>query len=124
MRFFIIFAAFCMTSCAGPAASRPAGVVTADSSSVRREPEQWYDRNQRAFSAKDVGAIMALRTDDFHTVAPDGAVRDRAEMEQYTRVLLNGDTLPFVLGAERLRRIDHVFSDVRGHPRPPRAAFP
>jgi len=49
-----------------------------------------YARNRRAFLAKDVKAIMALRTDDFYTLGPDGQQRDRAGTEQYTIGLLNG----------------------------------
>jgi len=33
---------------------------------------------------------MALRTDDFHSVTPDGGVHNRAEFEQSTRSFLNG----------------------------------
>jgi hypothetical protein len=33
---------------------------------------------------------MGLRAPDFHTLTPDGTVRDRAAMEQYTIGLLNG----------------------------------
>jgi ketosteroid isomerase-like protein len=66
----------------GPAASDPA--------TVRREIEAWYDENVRAFRAEDVDAIMALRTEDFHTVGPDGTVHDRAAMEERTVGLLNG----------------------------------
>jgi hypothetical protein len=33
---------------------------------------------------------MALRTEDFHAVTPDGTVRTRAEMEHYTVGLHNG----------------------------------
>ena len=43
-----------------------------------------------AFFAKDLDAIMALRTDDFHTVTPDGLTHDRAEMRLMTQALLNG----------------------------------
>jgi ketosteroid isomerase-like protein len=91
MRLVLMFLAVWAASCARPSAppsSQPAG--TAGTSAVRHELEQWYDENKRAFLAKDVDAIMALRTEDFHTVAPDGTVRDRAEMEHYTRGLLNG----------------------------------
>jgi ketosteroid isomerase-like protein len=63
---------------------------------VRRAIEAWYDRNIEAFNAKDVAAIMALRTDDFHTMTPDGRVNTRADMETYTRRLL--------------ARIDHFLS--------------
>ena len=72
-------------------AASPLGrIATMDSSEVRRDLQQWYDRNERAFLAKDLGAIMALRTDDFHAVTPDGTVRTRAEMEEATRGFLAG----------------------------------
>lgn len=82
-----VAAAGCATSNASPPERGPA---TGDLATVRREIEAWYDQNERAFLAKDVAAIMALRTDDFQTVAPDGDVRDRAAMEQYTVGFLNG----------------------------------
>jgi ketosteroid isomerase-like protein len=52
---------------------------------VRRALEDWYDRNTAAFKAKDVAAIMALRTEDFHTLTPDGKINTRADMEARTR---------------------------------------
>ncbi len=63
---------------------------------VRRGIEEWYDRNIAAFNAKDVAAIMDLRTDDFHTVTPDGKVNTRADMEARTRLFVD--------------RIDHFIS--------------
>jgi ketosteroid isomerase-like protein len=63
---------------------------TTDTAVVRRELEQWYEENQRAFRAMDVAAIMALRSEGFHTVAPDGTVRSRTQVEQYTQELLRG----------------------------------
>jgi hypothetical protein len=53
--------------------------------------------NRRAFLAKDFGAIMALRTEDFHAVTPDGVLHDRAQMEQATRASLQGSQ-PFGVG--------------------------
>jgi ketosteroid isomerase-like protein len=91
MRLVPMFLAVCAASCARPSAppsSQPA--VTADTSAVRRELEQRDDENTRAFLAKDFAAIMALRTEDFHAVTPDGKLRNRAEMEQYIRGFLNG----------------------------------
>ena len=71
--------------------------ITHDKSKpVRRAIEGWYARNMAAFEAKDLAAIMALRTDDFHTITPDGKVNTRAEMETRTRLLLD--------------RIDHFIS--------------
>ena len=47
-------------------------IVRDKSKPVRKAIEDWYARNVEAFKAKNVAAIMALRTDDFHTVTPDG----------------------------------------------------
>ena len=88
VRFLIILVA---VGCATSTPSLPDRDPDApDLATVRREIEAWYDENTAAFLAEDVDAIMALRTGDFHTVSPDGAVRDRAEMEQYTVGFLNG----------------------------------
>ncbi len=71
-------------------------IVRDKSKPTRRAIEEWYARNMQAFNAKDVAAIMALRTDDFHTITPDGKVNTRADMEVYIRGLLD--------------RIDHFIS--------------
>ncbi|HEY2972809.1 MAG TPA: DUF4440 domain-containing protein [Pyrinomonadaceae bacterium] len=63
---------------------------------VRKAIEEWIAHNIAAFNAKDVAAVMALRTDDFHTVTPDGKVNTRADMEAYTKLFLD--------------RIDHFIS--------------
>jgi hypothetical protein len=55
---------------------------------VRKAIDDWYARNMAAFEAKDVAAIMALRTADFHTTTPDGKVNTRADMETRTKLLL------------------------------------
>lgn len=55
---------------------------------VRKAIEAWYELNKAAFEAKDVDAIMALRTDDFHTLTPDGRTNTRADMDARTRTLL------------------------------------
>jgi ketosteroid isomerase-like protein len=63
---------------------------------VRKGIEDWYVRNMDAFKAKDVTAIMALRTADFHTITPDGKVNTRADMQARTIGFLD--------------RIDHFIS--------------
>jgi ketosteroid isomerase-like protein len=55
---------------------------------VRHALEAWYARNEAAFEARDAAAVMALRTDDFHTVTPDGRTNTRADMEARTRAFL------------------------------------
>jgi len=64
-------------------------VVRDKSKPVRKAIENWYERNVTAFKEKDVTAIMALRTDDFHTITPDGRVNTRAEMETRTQRFLD-----------------------------------
>ena len=64
-------------------------IVRDKSKPVRKALEDWYARNIEAFNAKDVAAIMALRTDDFHTITPDGKVNSRSDMEARTRNLLD-----------------------------------
>ena len=71
-------------------------IVRDKSKSVRKAVEDWYARNMEAFRTKDVAAIMALRTDDFHTITPDGKVNTRADMEVRTNGFLD--------------RIDHFIS--------------
>jgi ketosteroid isomerase-like protein len=57
---------------------------------ARRGIEQGYRQNRAAFLAKNVKAVMALRTEDFYAIGPDGTRRDRDAMETYTVGLLNG----------------------------------
>ena len=65
-------------------------VVVADGADpVGTSIESWYEKNLAAFEAKDVAAIMALRTEDFHTETPDGKVNTRADMEERTRRFLD-----------------------------------
>jgi ketosteroid isomerase-like protein len=72
-------------------------IISRDKSKpVRRAIEAWYERNVEAFKRKDVAAIMALRTEDFHTLTPDGKTNTRADMERYTQGFL--------------ARIDHFIS--------------
>lgn len=71
-------------------------MVRDKSKPVRKAIEEWYGRNTAAFKAKDVAAIMALRTDDFQTNTPDGKVNTRSDMEAYTQRFLG--------------RIDHFIS--------------
>ena len=63
-------------------------VVIDKSKPVRKAIEAWYALNRAAFEAKDADAIMALRTDDFHTLTPDGKTNTRADMDARTRTFV------------------------------------
>jgi len=63
-------------------------IVRDKSKPVRRAIEDWYARNMQAFKAKDLAAIMALRSDEFHTITPDGKINTRADMEMRTKTFL------------------------------------
>src|SRR5688572_20404025 len=79
-------------------------IVRDKSKPVRKAIEAWYASNMEAFKAKDVAAIMALRTHDFHTITPDGKVNTRADMETRTRLFLDR-IVHFVSKIIRLARL-------------------
>lgn len=85
----ILTAALTAAALATASAQSPTN-KTSDVATVRRELEQRYEDNRRAYLAKDYDAIMALRTPDFHAVTPDGVVQSRADMERYIQGFLNG----------------------------------
>ena len=64
-------------------------IVVDKSKPVRKGLETWYDANNEGFRRKDVKAIMALRTPDFHTLTPDGKTNDYRFMEERTRNFLD-----------------------------------
>lgn len=87
------FASFALAACApsalpGPASCDPA--PPASLSHIRSALERQNERNRAAFMAENLDSIMVLRTAGFTAVGPDGRVRSRSEMEDYTRGLLNG----------------------------------
>lgn len=82
----------CATVAQSPPAATPsvASVGTPSLAEARAGIEEGNRRNRDAFLAKDIKAVMALRTDDFHSIAPDGKLLDRAAMEAYSGGVLNG----------------------------------
>jgi ketosteroid isomerase-like protein len=88
MRIRFILIALMLTS----ASTAPALQIRAsrDTAVVRKELLAVYQQNTAAFERYDLEAIMRLRAADFHTITPDGVVRDRAAMAEYTEGLLHG----------------------------------
>jgi ketosteroid isomerase-like protein len=76
----------------------PAAVVHAqDDADVRRELEAQYKKLADAHDRKDLKAILALKTSDFHAVFPDGRIGDSKVMAQYSRDFLARNEPPFNL---------------------------
>jgi ketosteroid isomerase-like protein len=91
----------------------------ADSTSrVRAELERLYDENRGAFLRWDLAAVMSLRAPDFHSITPDGTVRDRAAMENYIQGIMNGikqwNAITFTIDSLRVAG-DTAFAIVTQH---------
>jgi ketosteroid isomerase-like protein len=84
----LLFAAFAAPGGNGPAAAAsPAAPTLAQ---ARAGIEEANRRNRAAMLARDMDAVMALRTEDFHSITPDGVRHDRAAMRTYIQNFLNG----------------------------------
>ena len=70
--------------------SPAAGQSSADVATVRAELDRLYAVNAEAFMRGDMRTLMELRSDGFHTIAGDGAVRGRAAMQEYMQGIING----------------------------------
>jgi len=89
---FLLAVAACLllveACAAGPAEAPAATAAPAAPPTLRQEVEQAYERDRRALMTNDLAAILALRTPDFEVVTPDGAVHNAAEMEAFSRNLV------------------------------------
>ena len=65
-----------------------------DDAVVRKELEAQYQRLAEAHAQRDLKAIVALKTTDFHTIGPDGRVSDSKMMEEYSRQFLESNLPP------------------------------
>ncbi len=73
------------------------GVHAQDDADVRRELEAQYKKLAEAHDRKDLKAIVALKTPDFHAVFTDGRIGDSKLMEQYSKEFLERNQPPFNL---------------------------
>jgi hypothetical protein len=99
-----------------PRSSRSSSAIT--EAQARALLEQAYAQNRAAFKAKDLTAILAQRTADFHAITPDGVTHDAAEMSEATRRLLANviefTDISFKLGPVALTK-DDIAVDVEQH---------
>jgi hypothetical protein len=72
-----------------------AAVQAQDDPEVRKELEAQYKRLAEAHDRRDLKAIVALKTADFHSIFPDGRVGDSKVMEQYTKQFLESNLPPY-----------------------------
>jgi len=78
-----------IAGCAAPrSAEATPAPVAASPNALRKELKEAYEKYRRALLARDFHAAMAMRTQDFHAVTPDGAVHGPQEMADAIRHLL------------------------------------
>lgn len=73
-------------------AATPGDSVTA---TVRRELEAQYRKLSEAHDRRDLEAIVALKTPDFHSIFPDGRVGDAPTMREYSHGFLAANEPPY-----------------------------
>ena len=98
-----------------------AEVRAQDDAVVRKELEAQYQRLAEAHAQRDLKAIVALKTADFHTSGPDGRVSDSKMMEEYSRQFLESNLPPITarftiqkltVSANNLIAVVEVFQEV------------
>ena len=66
-----------------------------DDAAVQKELEAQYLKLAEAHDKRDLKAILALKTADFHAIFPDGRVGDWKVMEQYSKQFLESNQPPY-----------------------------
>jgi ketosteroid isomerase-like protein len=84
-----LFLAFLAIGCFNLAA-----VYAQDDAEVRKELEAQYQKLAEAHERRDLKAILALKTADFHSLLPDGKVADSKMMEENSRQFLENNQPP------------------------------
>jgi ketosteroid isomerase-like protein len=70
-------------------------VYAQDDAEIKKELEAQYKKLAEAHDKKDLKAILALKTVDFHTFFPDGRIGDSKLMEEYSKNFLERNQPPF-----------------------------
>jgi hypothetical protein len=63
--------------------------------SVKRILSQRYEALGQAMDSRDTSKIFSFRTDDFHTIGPDGRVLDNVMMKEYSRQFITNNLPPY-----------------------------
>ena len=89
-----------------------------DLQGARRALEIAYEKNRQALLSRELSAVLALRTPDFHVVTPDGATHGPEEMANFSRNLLENvqQWVELSFTPENIQQNDNEISaDVRQH---------
>jgi len=70
-------------------------VAAQDDPAVRKELEGQYQKLNEAHDRRDLKAILALKTADFHAIFPDGRIGDSKIMEEYSRNFIEKNLPPY-----------------------------
>jgi hypothetical protein len=70
---------------------------------IRAALDARYAELARAHDRKDLPAIVAIKTADFHAIFPDGNVGDARVMEEYSRRFLEANQPPYDIRVRILR---------------------
>lgn len=73
------------------------GSAMADQESVQKAIETQYAKLAQAHVKHDLKAILALKTDDFYSVGPDGKLLDAKYMAEYSKGFLDQNKPPLVI---------------------------
>jgi len=66
-----------------------------DDTEIRKELDARYKELGEAHDKRDLKAILALKTADFHAIFPDGKVGDCKTMEEYSKQFLEKNEPPY-----------------------------
>jgi hypothetical protein len=63
--------------------------------SVKKVLDERYESLARAMNERDLNKILSFRTDDFHSIGPDGRVLDNLMMKEYTQQFISNNIPPY-----------------------------
>jgi len=63
--------------------------------SVKKILNQRYEALGQAMDSRDLTKILSFRTDDFHSIGPDGRVLDNIMMKEYSRQFITNNLPPY-----------------------------
>lgn len=73
----------------------PRAAFAQDDAAIRQELDARYKELGEAHDKRDLKAILALKTADFHAIFPDGKIGDCKTMEEYSKQFLEKNEPPY-----------------------------